>query len=393
MWNLAQTREDAILWREGGLAANDITVDWPKLKVGREQYLRRLNEIYAKNLASSQVTRVQGWARFVSGNTVVVGDEKFTARHILIATGGAPIMPDIPGGNLGLTSDGFFEMTEQPKKVAVVGSGYIAVELAGVLHGLGSHVSLVIRQDRVLTKFDRQIASSLTQSMTDEGINVVANTPVNSLAQNDKGYFLNDSLGPFDQVIWAIGRSPLTKGLGLEHTKVTLDDGGYVKVNEWQETSQEGVYAVGDVENQWQLTPVAIAAGRRLADRLFGGMKDAKLDYTNIPTVVFSHPPVGTVGLTENDAMERFGEGKIKVYSSTFTNMFYALSSTKSKTVMKLVTLLPDEKIVGLHVIGRGADEMLQGFAVAVKMGATKRDFDRTVAIHPTAAEEFVTMR
>jgi glutathione reductase (NADPH) len=274
-----------------------------------------------------------------------------------------------------------------------VGSGYIAVELAGVMQGLGSQVSLVIRQDRVLTKFDQQIALGLTQAMAEDGIEIVANTAVKRLAHGKNGFVLNDSLGPYDQVVWAIGRSPLVQGLGLENTQVSCDAGGFIKVNEWQETTQPGVYAVGDVENQWQLTPVAIAAGRRLADRLFGGMKDAKLDYTNIPTVVFSHPPIGTVGLTEADAMEHYGEGKIKVYTSTFTNMFYALGSKKPKTVMKLVTLLPDEKVIGLHVMGRGADEMLQGFAVAIKMGATKKDFDRTVAIHPTAAEEFVTMR
>jgi len=279
-----------------------------------------------------------------------------------------------------------------------VGAGYIAVELAGMLQTLGADVTLVIRHSEFLRTFDALLRSTLLEEMKEKGPKVVSNTAVQSVARKaDNTLTLttnsNQDLSGFDCLIWAIGRFPNVEKLGLDVAGVRLNQLGYITTDEYQNTTAPGVYSVGDVSGRVQLTPVAIAAGRRLADRLFGGKKDAKLNYENIPSVVFSHPPIGTVGLTEEQAKEKHGEKHIKVYTSKFTNMFFSVSKVKEKTAMKLVCLLPEERVVGLHIIGKGADEMVQGFSVAVKMGATKEDFDNTVAIHPTSSEEFVTMR
>jgi len=299
--------------------------------------------------------------------------------------------------DLGITSDGFFELENLPRRVAVVGSGYIAVELAGMLNALGSDVTMLLRREHLLRNFDAMLRENLMEEMLGDGIDILARTQVKHIVREDDGSLCivceNDQrLEGFDELIWAIGRYPLSAGLNLEAAGVTCDSQGYIPTDKYQHTNVNGVYAIGDVTGRAQLTPVAIAAGRRLADRLFGGMPERYLPYETIATVVFSHPPIGTVGLTESEARDSHGEA-VKTYQTRFTAMYNAFTERKQKTAMKLVTVGAQEKVVGCHVIGPGADEMLQGFAVAIRMGATKKDLDDTVAIHPTSAEELVTMR
>jgi glutathione reductase (NADPH) len=371
--------------------------DFSQLRRARDAYVARLNGIYAGNLERRGVTHVASRARLVAPDVVEDADGgQYSAPHIVIACGGEPVVPDIPGAAAGITSDGFFELDELPRKVAVVGSGYIAVELAGVLRALGSEVSLIVRRHTVLRSFDPMLSEELVAAMRAEGIEVATDAVARRVdTRADTLTFCSEDgreFSGFDTLLWCIGRRPMTAQLGLETAGVHLDSYGYIDVDEYQNTNVAGIYAVGDVTGQAELTPVAIAAGRRLADRLFDGQADRKLSYENIPTVVFSHPPIGTVGMTEPRARSIYGED-VRVYTSRFTPMLNALTPEKPKTAMKLVTVGQDETIVGCHIIGLGADEMLQGFAVAIVMGARKRDFDDTVAIHPTSAEELVTMR
>jgi glutathione reductase (NADPH) len=398
MWNAAQIAHAAHDAAEYGFDLSLAGHDWAALKQRRDAYVLRLNGIYERNLANRKVDLVRGRGALAGVGRVMVDGVEYSAPHVVVATGGRPSVPAIPGAGLGITSDGFFELEERPRRVAIVGSGYIAVELAGVFSALGSEVSFVIRQDRVLRSFDTMLSDGLMKIMRDEGITFETQAVPAALRRDPAGALRlgtedGRELGPFDAVIWAIGRDPATDGIGLEQAGVELDARGQVVVDRYQTTRVAGLHAIGDITGHALLTPVAIAAGRRLSDRLFGGMADRHLDYSNIATVVFSHPPIGTVGLTEAEAIERHGAAEVKVYTSGFVPMYHALTTRKPRAEMKLVTVGRDEKIVGCHVIGAGADEMLQGFAVAVKMGATKRDFDDTVAIHPTSAEEFVTMR
>lgn len=397
MWNaavIAEALEDA----EGyGFDVDVAGFDWAKLKAGRDAYVERLNGIYARNLERSGVHRIAGRARFVESRVIEVAGERHGAEHVLVATGGRPRVPPVPGAELGITSDGFFALSTRPKRVAIVGAGYIAVEIAGVMASLGSEVTLLLRHQELLRRFDVTLRETLMREMASQGINVVSCIHLDRVERAPDGTLglcgsTGEKLSGLDALIWAVGRDPNTEGLGLEVARVELDAEGHVRVDEWQNTSAAQVYAVGDVTGRRPLTPVAIAAGRRLADRVFCGVADARLDYENIPSVVFSHPPIGTVGLTEDEARERWGDG-VQIFSSRFTNLYHALTPRRTASVVKLVTVGPELKIVGLHVIGIGADELIQGFAVAVRMGATKADFDRTVAIHPTAAEEVVTLR
>ena len=369
--------------------------DWNKLVTDREQYIRRLNGIYEKNLAKENVEHLNGFGSLVDEHTVKVGDKTYTTERIVLAPGGTPIVPDIPGAELGITSDGFFELTEMPNKVAVVGAGYIAVELAGMLHSLGADVSLIIRREHFLREFDDILSSTLTEIMQNEGLKIINNSDLKELKSAGSAINLTTKddrdLGEFDQVIYAIGRSPLTAELNLQSAGVDTDSRGYIPTDEFQATNVESIFALGDATGRAQLTPVAIAAGRRLAERLYAGMSDRKLNYENIASVVFSHPPIGAVGLTEIEAREKYGSD-IKCYQTSFTPMYHAFTDHPQKTAMKLVVQGVEEKVVGVHMIGAGVDEMLQGFAVAVKMGATKKDFDDTVAIHPTSSEELVTL-
>ena len=371
--------------------------DWAGLKTRRDAYIRRLNGIYAGNLDKRGVTHIHGYGGLVDANTVEVDGKRCRAGRIVIATGGRPLVPAIPGAAHGITSDGFFELEKRPARVLIAGSGYIAVELAGVFNALGSETRIVVRKDRVLRGFDRMLSDELMKAMHQSGIALDTGVVPASVEKTAAGLVLTAAdgrpFGPVDCIVWAIGREPNTAGLGLERAGVLTDAQGFVPTDKFQETNVLNVFAIGDVTGRDALTPVAIAAGRRLADRLYGGMEGRHLDYELIPTVIFSHPTIGTVGLTEDAARERFGDDSIKVYDASFTGMYYALGSDKQRSSMKLVTQGPEEKIVGCHVIGEGADEMLQGFAVAILMCATKKDFDDTVAIHPTSAEELVTMR
>jgi len=397
MWfgaSIAHTLADAESY---GFRITGQQFDWTSLKSARDSYVKGINDWYHTYLSDSNIDEIVGTARFIDANTIEVGGDTFQADHIVIAPGGAPTIPDTPGAELGITSDGFFEMEQLPRRVAVVGSGYIAVELAGMLNALGSDVTMLLRREHLLRRFDAMLRENLTEEMLGDGIDILARTQVKQVVREAEGSLCiecenGQRLEGFDELIWAIGRHPLTANLNLVAAGVFTDEQGFIPTDKFQQTNVKGIYAIGDVTGQAQLTPVAIAAGRRLSDRLFGGMQDRHLPYENIPTVVFSHPPIGTVGLTESVARDIHGDA-VKVYQTRFTAMYNALTERKQKTAMKLVTVGAQEKVVGCHVIGPGADEMMQGFAVAVRMGATKKDLDDTVAIHPTSAEELVTMR
>ena len=397
MWyaaNLAEGLRDAAGY---GFGISVDGHDWKQLKEMRDAYVLRLNGIYEANLARRGLALIRGRARFIDRRTVATDTARLSAPHIVIATGGRPVVPSIPGAELGITSDGFFELSERPRRVAVVGSGYIAVELAGIFASLGSTADLILRTGTVLKQFDAMLGESMLRILREQGVTLHTQAIPDALTRDPRGLQLavrdGRRLGPYDCVLWAIGRASAMAGLGLEHAGVECDADGFIATDKYQLTSTAGIYAIGDVTGRAQLTPVAIAAGRRLSDRLFGGKADRHLDYRNIPTVVFGHPPIGTVGLTEKEAREDYGDDNVSVFTSSFLPMYHQLTSRKPRCDMKLVTAGPEKRVVGVHVIGPGADEMLQGFAVAVRMGATKSDFDDTVAIHPTSAEELVTMR
>jgi glutathione reductase (NADPH) len=396
MWNAASV---ALSLTDASDYGFNVTVgdsDWPALKRKRDAYVLRLNGIYERNLAAKGVTYVRGAARFLDKSTVEVNGGRVTARHIVIATGGRPSVPALPGSEHGITSDGFFSLEQRPKRVAIVGSGYVACELAGAFHELGTQVEIFIRKDHLLMSFDVMLGKSLMREMRDQGITVHHHVVPASVREHAGLKTLTAADGRefagFDCLLWAVGRTANVSGLGLASAGVAADDCDFVVTDGFQNTNVPGLYAIGDVTGRAALTPVAIAAGRRLSDRLFGGKTDRRLEYSMIPTVVFTHPPIGTVGASEAEARAQYGDA-VKVYVADFTPMYHALTARKTHTDMKLVCVGPEQRIVGCHIIGTGADEMLQGFAVAIRMGATKRDFDDTVAIHPTSAEELVTMR
>ncbi len=371
--------------------------DWAALKAARDAYVARLNGIYETNLARSKVTLVRGWARLADAHTVVVDGQSLRGGRVLLATGGRPQRPDIPGAELGIDSDGFFELGQRPQRVTVIGGGYISVEIAGVFAALGSTVTVVARAPSLLREFDPLLIEAAQEGLTQAGATLVLQATPTLLTRAAAGARIDvrlsngELLADQDAVIWTTGREPLT-GFIDAAVGVKKNERGYIEVDEFQQTSVPDVFAIGDVTGRVTLTPVAIAAGRRLADRIWGGMAGRKLDYDNIPTVLFGHPPLGTVGLSEPAARAQHGDA-VKCYSTSFVPMYHALTTAKHRTRMKLVTVGPEQRVVGVHLAGRGVDEMLQGFAVALRMGATKRDFDDTVAIHPTAAEELVTMR
>ena len=395
LWNAAHIVESARDAAGYGISLPEAQVDWALMRSRRDAYITRLNGVYARNLEKRGVTHIAGRAAFHDAHTLVVGDSMVTADRIVVATGGQPMRPVLPGQELGLTSDDFFAMNVRPNRVAVVGSGYIAVEIAGVLNAFGSKVELVARRDSVLREFDALVQSALMREMRNAGIQFHLNTTPVGLTKEAGGINLATAdglcLGGFDTVIWAIGRQPSTKDLHLHLAGLRADERGFLLTDAYQQTSVASIYAIGDVTGRSALTPVAIAAGRRLADRLFGGHADRHLDYAGIPTVVFSHPPVGTVGLTEAQARAEYGV--VEIRTTAFVPMYYALTERRQRCEMKLVLAGVDQSVVGCHIVGDGADEMLQGFAVAMRMGATLKDFQNTVAIHPTNAEEMVTMR
>jgi len=397
MWNAADLGGALHDAQDYGFELEVSGHDWAHLKQARDAYVQRLNGLYAANLAKRGVELVPSRARLRAAHEVEAGERTLAAAHVLIATGGRPQLPEIPGAELGISSDGFFALTARPQRVAVVGGSYIAIELANIFAALGSDTTLILRGETALRSFDAMLGEATLVNMRAEGIEVVTHAPPVALRRLRGGQIEVEAadgrrLGGYDALVWAIGRVPEVEALGLEAAGVRLD-AGFIATDKYQETSAKGVYAVGDVTGRAQLTPVAIAAGRRLADRLFGGHKDRYLDYENIPTVIFGRPPVGTVGLSEPAARERYGNEAVTVFRASFVPLYHAVTRAKVRAEMKLVTVGPEQRIVGLHVVGQGADEMLQGFAVALRMGATKKDFDDTVAIHPTSAEELVTMR
>lgn len=398
MWYGAQVAET--LHRYAGEYGFDVTInkfDFATLKANRQAYIDRIHGSYERGFDSNGVERVYEYARFVDPHTVEVAGERYTAPHILIATGGHALYPNIPGSEYGITSDGFFELDEVPKRTAVIGAGYIAVEVAGVLNALGSDTHLFVRKDRPLRTFDKDIVDVLVDQMAKSGPTLHTHANATEVVKNADDSltisFDNGETITVDCLIWAIGRAANTSGFGLEKTGVKLTEKGTIYSDEFENTSVPGIYALGDVTGKLDLTPVAVKAGRQLSERIFNNKADAKLDYTDVATVVFSHPVIGAVGLTEEKAIAKYGSENIKVYKSSFTPMYTALGDNRQPSTMKLVTLGENEKIIGLHGIGYGVDEMIQGFSVAIKMGATKADFDNTVAIHPTGSEEFVTMR
>lgn len=398
MFNTAMHAEFIHDHKDYGFDVELKSFNWSKVKATRDAYIKRLNGIYAANLEKSQVEKIIGHASFVDNETVEVNGEQIKAKHILVATGGRPILPTIPGGEHAISSDGFFELEDLPKKVVVVGAGYIAVEMAGIFNALGADTSICIRYDQVLRTFDEMLSSVVTQEMERAGLKVCRRTQITSVTKGSDGKLTLDlntggKVDNVDCLLWATGRIPSTDKIGLEKTGVKTDPKGHILVDEFQNTAVPNIYALGDVCGKALLTPVAIAAGRKLAHRLFDGKKAWKLDYKNIPTVVFSHPPIGTIGPTQAEAEEKYGAENLKIYQSGFTPMYYAMTENKVRCTMKLICLLPHEKVIGLHMIGQYCDEMLQGFSVAIKMGATKAEFDETVAIHPTSSEELVTMR
>jgi glutathione reductase (NADPH) len=378
-----------------GIPAQRGATDWARLIEGRQNYVENINGYWDGYVERLGITRIQGQARFIGPGEIAVDGETYGADHIVIATGGRPIVPALPGAELGITSDGFFALKEQPRRVAVIGGGYIGVELAGMLAALGSRVTLVALENRLLEVFDAMVSDVLMSEMKKQGVDLQLGFQVAGLAKTVAGIALDGGdgrrLDGFDSVIWAVGRAPNTRSLDLEAAGVEVHGNGIVPTDGFQNTNVPGIYAIGDVTGRTPLTPVAIAAGRRLADRLFDNRPESRVDYDNIPSVVFSHPPVATVGLTEPRARER--HAKITVYRTEFTPMRHALSSHGVTTAMKLICAGEEERVVGIHLIGDNVDEMLQGFAVAVKMGATKADFDNTIAIHPVSAEELVTMK
>ena len=397
MWYGAQIAESFHHYGpDYGFTSSDVQFDFAKLRQNREAYIDRARSSYDGSFKRNGVDLIEGRAHFVDSHTVSVNGELIRAKHIVIATGARPSIPTIPGAELGGSSDDVFAWEQLPESVAILGAGYIAVELAGVLHALGVTTDLFVRRDRPLRTFDSYIVEGLVNEMEKTGLPLHTHKVPVKLEESEQGitiHFEDGSSHTASQVIWATGRRPNVDGLELEKAGVTLNERGFIQVDEYQNTVVDGIYALGDVTGEKELTPVAIKAGRTLSERLFNGKTSAKMDYTTIPTVVFSHPAIGTVGLTEDQAIKEYGQDNIKVYKSSFASMYSAVTNHRQESRFKLITAGADEKVVGLHGLGYGVDEMIQGFAVAIKMGATKADFDATVAIHPTASEEFVTMR
>ncbi|MCW6027491.1 glutathione-disulfide reductase [Stenotrophomonas sp. SRS1] len=372
------------------------SLDWKELVVHRQAYIANIHASYLKRLNENKVVRVPRRGRLVDAHTVECSDGvRISAAHVLIATGAYPQRPEIPGAELGLVSDDFFNLCGAPERVAIVGGGYIAVELAGLLQALGSRVTLLVRGERLLERFDAELTAQLAENLRHQGVQIHFGYRLRELQRDGDAVVALGHDGPadgyFDAVFFATGRRGNSADLGLEALGVVIGDKGEVEVDAWQTTAVPSVHAVGDIAGKVGLTPVAIAAARKLMDRLFGGQPQAKMDYENVASVVFSHPALGAVGLSEEEACARYGD--VRVYRSNFRPMLQALADGTQRSLFKLVCVGEDERVVGVHLLGESADEILQGFALAVKMGVTKAQFDDTVAIHPTSAEEVVLMR
>lgn len=398
MWYGSQLNEDIKRFGpEYGIQVDNQTLDFETLRKSREAYIDRVHNSYFSGFESRGTDFIEGHANFIDNHIVEVNGEQYYGEHIAVVTGGRARLLDIPGIEHVDVSDDFFAWETLPKSVVLIGAGYIAVELAGVLNGLGVETTLAVRKERPLRDYEPTIIDALTEEMQAVGVKILTHHNVAEIVKNNDDQLTvnfqeGDSLTA-EKVIYAIGREPNTDKLAIENTDIALDDKGFIKVNDYHETNVPGVYAFGDVIGKVELTPVAIKAGRTLSDHLFNGADKFYIDYDMIPTVIFSHPPIGVMGYTEAQAKEKFGADKVKTYESSFADMYSAATSNRRTVKMKLVVVGDEERVVGLHGIGFGMDEILQGFAVAINMGATKAQFDQTIAIHPTGAEEFVTMK
>ncbi len=381
-----------------GWTVGESQFDWQTMITAVNKEVDRLNGIYQRMLDKSKVKVYEGQGRFIDSHTIAIGEEKVTAEKILIAVGGKPVKPaSIPGIEHTITSREIFHVQEQPKHIVILGGGYIGAEFACILRGVGSEVTQIIRKDKILRGFDEDIRSEIQSQMQEHGINVINNAQDIAISKTDAGLEIKVTREEGEETIVAdsislaaTGRKPNLENLGLENTKVEVMNGA-VAVNEYSQTAEEHIYAVGDCTDRVNLTPVAIQEGRAFADTHFGG-QSKQMAYDNIPTAIFTTPEAATVGLTEAEAREKYGDA-VKIYRSKFRPMYYTLPDMQVKTMMKLVVDGSTDKVVGAHMVGDSAAEIIQGVAIAVKMGATKADFDATVGIHPSSAEEFVTMR
>ncbi|WP_434611555.1 glutathione-disulfide reductase [Pseudomonas sp. D2-30] len=378
-----------------GWTAGEASFDWATLIANKDREINRLNGIYRNLLVNSGVTLHEGHARITSPHEVEINGERYTARHIMIATGGWPVIPDIPGSEHAIGSNEAFFLKTLPKRMLVVGGGYIAVEFAGIFHGMGAQTSLLYRGDLFLRGFDGAVRKHLAEEQQRRGLDLQFNADIQRIDKEADGSLkvtLKDGRTlSTDCVFYATGRRPMLDNLGLENTGVKLDEKGFVQVNEKYETAEPSILAIGDVIGRVQLTPVALAEGMAVARRLFKPEQYRLVDYRMIPTAVFSLPNIGTVGLTEEQAREAGHE--VQIFESRFRPMKLTLTDCQERTLMKLVVDAKTDKVLGCHMVGPDAGEIIQGLAIALKAGATKRDFDETIGVHPTAAEEFVTMR
>ena len=376
-----------------GWSAGTVGHDWSAMIAAKEKELDRLHGIYVGLLENAGATRIQGRGTVIDPHTVAVGDTRYTAERILIAVGGWPSIPDIEGKEHVITSNEALELAERPDRVIIVGSGFIAVEFAGIFNAFGSETRLVFRADKVLRGFDDDVRTTLTAEMVKKGMQLHANALPERIEKAGDVFrvrLTDSSIIETDKVMYATGRHPNTAGLGLAEAGVALDHNGAVIVNEWSQTSVASIYAVGDVTNRINLTPVAIAEGHSFAETVFNN-RPMQADHRDVPSAVFSQPPVGTVGLTEAKARDQYGD--IDVYIAGFRPMKYTLTDNLERGMQKLIVDRASDRVVGAHMVGLDAPEIIQGIAIAIKAGATKAEFDATIGIHPTAAEEFVTMR
>jgi glutathione reductase (NADPH) len=374
------------------------TLNWSKMIAAVNQEVERLNGVYQRLLDNSKVEAFRHYARFVDPHTVAVGERTITAEKILIAVGGHPVKPDIPGIEHTIVSDDMFHLPEQPKRIVILGAGYIGVEFACIMHGLGSQVTQIIRRDKILRGFDDDIRTEVQEAMQRHGIRILTHCTPIAIAKTADGLKIQVEGGDLSEVVVAdaiglaaTGRKPNLENLGLEKAGVEVKNGA-IAVDEYSRTSQAHIYAVGDCTDHINLTPVAINEGRAFADTEFGG-KPRLMSHENVPSAVFSTPEAATVGLTEAEAREKYGDDAITIYRTRFRPMYYTLPDKEEKTLMKLVVDRASDRVLGAHMVGDYSAEIIQGVAIAVKMGAKKSDFDATVGIHPTAAEEFVTLR